>query len=428
MALMDASLRRNLFSLFLLQGGNYLIPLITLPWLSRALGTEGYGTVGFVMAFVTYFSLLVDWGFNLSATRLVAIHRENRDERSRVFWSTLYARLLLSGLGALLLFAILNLWPSLNIDADFFWVGFLAVLGVGLSPAFYLQGIEKMGVMSMVNLTVRVLSIPLIFYWVHGKEDLMWAIGIQSGCSLLAPGLNLSSHLLSGEVAFIRPRLTEIRSSIKAGGPLFLSTASISLYTNSNVVLLGLLADSTAVGLFTAAQTVIRAGQGVFSPIAQALFPRMSHLFHSEPENAHLALRKCAVFQVALSAIFSVATFFLAPSIVKLLFGPIFAPATEVLEWLSPLLFLIGLSNVFGVQAMVPLGYNRAFTRILFLSGIINISLILPLSYCYGAPGAALSVLICELWVTSTMGFFIVLREPQLFWGKRSGIKKVTQL
>ena len=428
MLLMDAPLRRNLVSLFLLQGGNYLIPLITLPWLSRAIGTEGYGTVGFVMAFLAYFSLLVEWGFNLSATRLVAIHRENRDERSRVFWSTLYARLLLCGLGALLLFAILNLWPNSNIGADFFWVGFLSVLGAALSPAFYLQGIERMGIMSIVNLTVRSLSIPLIFYWVHGKEDLIWAIGIQSGCSLLAPVLNLSAHLLSGEVTFIPPQLSEITSSLKTGWSLFLSTASISLYTNSNVVLLGLLADSSAVGLFAAAQTIIRAGQGVFSPIAQALFPRMSHLFHSEPESAYLALRKMVIFQSAFSAIFSVAIFCLAAKIVKALFGPMFAPATEVLEWLSPLLLLIGLSNVFGIQAMVPLGYNRAFTRILLLSGIINIGFILPLSYWYGASGAALSVLICELWVTVMMGFFLGQREPQLFWGKRSRVKKVAQL
>jgi len=413
--MIDLAIRRNIIALFFLQGGNYLVPLLTLPWLTRVLGVDAYGQLGFITAFIAYFVLLVDWGFSLSATKQVSIEREDKDARSRIFWQTFIARGILAVLGFLILLVLFIFVPRIWSQANLYLLAYLAVLGVMLTPAFYYQGLERMGKMALVNTVVRLLSIPCIFFFVNGTSDLGLAIGIQSGFIFLAGLVNFSILLLEKEVLWTLPKTSHVHGALKAGWPLFLSTASISLYTNSNIVILGLVANTAAVAYFTAAQTVIRACQGLYGPISQAFFPRISHLFHHARESGFLMLRQVMIFQGTLTLLSSAILYLSAPYIVAILFGQEFILGISVLRWLSPLLFLIGLSNVFGIQGMVPLGHTSPFTQILLASGLLNVLFMLPLGYWFGANGAAISVLITELVVTILMALYIRSIEPKLF-------------
>lgn len=398
-----------------MQGGNYLVPLLTLPWLTRVLGVDAFGQLGFITAFLAYFVLLVDWGFSLSATQKVAIYRNDQLERSKIFWTVFFARLLLAGIGFFALSIVLLVIPSLKTDYLLFLVAYLMVMGTALTPAFYYQGIERMGKMALVNSAIKFLSVPCIFLFVTGSEDVGIAIGIQALFIFLAGAVNFVALVLSDELAWVKPAPSDIRDSLFEGWPLFLSTASISLYTNSNTVILGFVANTAAVAYFTAAQTVIRAAQGLYGPISQALFPRMSHLFHHSKDSALSSLRNLLWVQGLVTALMSCILFVLGSWLLGLLFGSQFESGASVLRWLSPLLFLIGLSNVFGIQGMVPLGHTKAFSRILFASGIFNIAIIVPLGYWFEANGAAMAVLITELIVTIAMGLYLRSVEPKLF-------------
>ena len=408
-------MRRNISSLFLLQTGNYLVPLLTLPWLSRVLGVDAFGQLSFITAFLTYFVLLVDWGFSLSATRQIAIHRDNLLERSKIFWSVLCARLLLAVIGFLVMSGLLLIIPRLGENGLLFLPAYFMVLGTCLTPAFYYQGIERMGTMALVNAVVKFSSIPFIFWFVKSQADIGVAIGIQAGFIFLAGLANFVVLWRSDQLVWLKPTIAHIWNCLWEGWPLFLSTASISLYTNSNTVILGFVANTAAVAYFTAAQTVIRAGQGLYGPISQALFPRMSHLFHHSKDSALVLLRRVLWVQGALTACITCIFWIAAPWLMKILFGDHFEQGASVLRWLAPLIFLIGLSNVFGIQGMVPLGHSKPFSRILLASGILNIVIIFPLGYLFGADGAATAVLMTELFVTALMGFYLAFKEPKLF-------------
>ena len=413
--MIDLAIRRNVLSLFMLQGGAYLIPLLTLPWLSRVLGVNEFGRLGFITAFVAYFILLVDWGFSLSATKQVAIFRHDKLARSKVFWDTLFARLILALIGFLLLISLIFSIPQLSVNAPFLLLGYLAVVGSIIAPTFYFQGIERMSKMALINLLIKFLSVPCIFIFVTSDADIARAIGIQAGFILLAAVVNFFTLLFSDELTWVRPSCDQMIKSLKDGWPLFLSTASIGLYTNSNIVILGFVADAAAVAYFTAAQTLIRAGQGLYGPLSQALFPRMSHLFHHAKDSALILLRQLMWVQGAISALLSCFLFIAAPWLMTAFFGEQFELGISVLRWLSPLLFLIGLSNIFGIQCMVPLGYTGPFSRILLASGLFNVFIMLPLGYWFGADGGAVAVLITEFFVTLLMGLYLKSVEPKLF-------------
>ena len=411
----DFSIRHNLFSLYLLQAGNYIVPLLTLTWLTRTLGIDIFGQFSFITAFVAYFVLLVDWGYSLSATKQIAIQYQNKLARSIIFWEIFFARFSLFFLGLVMLSICLLIIPSFGNQANYLYFAYLAVLGSVFSPSFYYQGMERMGKMAVTNSILKFLSIPCIYFLVVDSTDLGLAICIQAGFIFLAGLVNFIILVLSDEIVWIEPTPRQIYESLQDGWSLFLSTASISLYTNTNIVILGFVASSGAVAYFTAAQTVIRAGQGLYGPISQALFPRMSHLFHQSKDSTFTFLRQLMCIQGIVTAAMSLLLFLIAPWLITILFGNQFEPAAQVLRCLSPLLFLVGLSNVFGIQGMVPLGHTRTFSRILLASGLLNIAMIIPLGFCFNAVGGAMSLLITELVVTILMGFHLQSVEPKLF-------------
>ncbi len=78
------SLRKNVAALYGVQIASYAAPLVTLPWLTRTLGPSGFGQVSFCMAVTNYFVLFADYGFNLSATRQIAVHSDDRAGRSKM--------------------------------------------------------------------------------------------------------------------------------------------------------------------------------------------------------------------------------------------------------------------------------------------------------------------------------------------------------
>ena len=302
---MDQQLKKNVISLTALQMGNYLVPLITLPWMTRVLGPDGYGRLGFATAIISYFVLLTEWGFNLSGTRDVAIARDLLTVRSRIFWQVVFARASLGVLGVVLLTLLIFGIPRLGDNALLLGITFVGVLAAVLSPVFYLQGVERVASMAGTNLIVKFLSVPLILTFVQDTDGLYVAALIQSMVLLMSAEINFWVLMRSGEIAFIRPNVSEVFTEIKASASLFFSTAAVSLYTNSSTAILGFVASDKAVGVFLAAYTVVRAALGLMGPVSQALFPRVSYLLKHDRGRAEQLLGRLFVLQSGLGLVFS---------------------------------------------------------------------------------------------------------------------------
>jgi polysaccharide transporter, PST family len=409
---MTDTLKRNIFSLAGLQVGTYLVPLVTLPWLTRALGLEGYGQLGFATAVISYFILLTEWGFPLGATREVAVAKGDITARSEVFWNVMTAKFFFAFVSALVLSVLVLLVPKIHEVAILLLIAWGGVLAAAISPVFYLQGVEKMSLMAILNLAAKTASIPLVFIFVRDSNDVLAAALIQAICLLLASALNLISLARMSEIIWVQPRIERVFLMARSTSSLFLSNAAISLYTNSTTVILGFVASETAVGIFVAAYTLIKAALSLMAPVSQALFPRLSYLLEHERPRAERLLRRLFVLQTGFGFLVSLCVLVFSSFVVPLLLGDAFFKALPVLWGLAALPFLISASNVLGIQIMVPLGHNAAFSQILVVAGLVNVILAFPLGMLAGAIGAAVSMVIAELAVTVLMVFYIRANEP----------------
>lgn len=408
-------LLKNALALIFLQGANYILPLVTLPYLVRTLGIEAFGQLSFSLAVIQYFVILTDYGFNLSATRAVARQQANKNAVSVIFWNVIYCKVLLACAGFMTLVICSNYFAILQDIQPLLFAGYLLVVGNILFPVWLFQGMESMWHVTIASILSKLLTIPFIFFTVTGPED-SWIAAFIHGLSPVVAGVVVIAGLWRIDwIQWHSPRLAQVLAQFVDSWHVFVSTGAVALYTASTTALLGLIAGYTAVGHFTAADKIRQAVQGLVTPVSQALYPRINALIHGNKTAAFYLIRRQLFWQGLTTLTFSIFLGVFAPEIIQMVYGDDHQETVIILQILCPLPLVVGLSNVLGIQTMLPLGMNRQFSRILLLSGIINIGMIIPLSSHFQAFGAAIAVLVTEFMVTLLMATTLRRSEIPIF-------------
>lgn len=409
----NTSLNKNIFYLALVQGSVYILPLITFPYLVRVLGPEFFGLLAFCQASIQYLVLLTDYGFNWTATQQIAKCKNNIAELTEIFWSVFFAKSFLAIIAFIVLAFVCILIPRYQ-QVWYILIAFSpSVIGNIIYPVWFFQGMEKMKWITVTTISARCLVIPLTFIFVRTTEDIWIAALIQGSINLLAGVLGcilIKNRNWVGRIQF-NPCL--IKKNLADGWHVFVSTSAISLYTTSTTVILGFIAGPAAVGYFNVANTIRNAAQGLLNPITQAIYPRINSLFENNYEEALGLIKKTIRIVGGIAFIGSILLFVLAPWIIVIGVGHGYEQSVSVLRWMAFLPFIIVLSNVFGVQTMLTHNYKKQFSKILILSGLLNLIIIYPLVNVYSQNGAAISILITESLVTAMMYFF--LRGKNIF-------------
>ncbi|MEO1783965.1 flippase [Thermodesulfobium sp. 4217-1] len=403
----------NFFSLSILQVANYLFPLITLPYLVRVLGPSQYGLVAFAQAFIGYFQILTNYGFNLSATREISINRENPEKVSEIFSSVITIQILLAILSFMVMALVVFSFSKFRDDWLLYFYTFGLVLGNVLFPVWFFQGIERMKYITLLNVLARFVFTIAIFVFIHEESDYIYVPLINSIGMVLSGTVGLWLIFNRFGVNFIMPDVESIKYHLNEGWHIFISTVAISLYTISNTFILGLFASSEIVGYYSAAEKIIRAVQGLSSPMSQSIYPYISRLVSQSKESAIKFIKKIIILIGSFTFIISLLIFIFANLIVKLLLGLQYNESVIILRIISFLPFIIALSNIFGTQTMLTFGYKKTFSRILIFASVINITLSFVLIPIFKANGTAFSALISEIYVSLAM--FIYLKNKLIF-------------
>jgi len=404
---MDRLILKNAASLLLIQGASFLLPLVTFPYLVRVLGPESFGAMNFAAAITAYGALLADYGFNLSGSKLIAEARNDQNEINRIFWSIMSAKLLLAVIALALLLMACELAPPLQKIKGLVLAATPAILGAVLFPGWLLQGLERMSLTSFAAIGAQSLVIPFTFWLVHSPLDTPIAVFIRTSAPALA-GATLLLWLTKTGV--IRWRPLSWRNTYEAladGWHVFISSAAINLYTTSNQVILGFLCGTAQVGYFVAADRIRAAAQGLAGVLSNAVYPRVAAMMKTQRREAFRLAFRLMLIQGTTTFAGGVILWFASPYIVRLLMGPAFEASIPVLRWLAFVPFVVSLSNVFGIQLMLPLGLTKPFSRTLMASAVINFFLFVPLSLVSGASGGAAAMLLTECFVSVAMAIYL---------------------
>lgn len=401
------TLIKNYFSLSTLQFSNYIFPLITFPYVVRVLGVENYGLVIFASAFVQYFIMISDYGFNFSAVRNISINRENKEKINEIFSSVMIIKILLFAVMSILFLLTIEFIPVFNENCLIFYLSYISVMGFVIYPNWFFQGIEKMELIAFPTILVRTISVISIFIFVKVQTDILVLVFINS-ISLFVIGiigLIIAKRKFNIRIKILQPEL--IKYYFKDGYYYFISNLAISLYTTSQSFFLGILAGNTAVGYFAAADRIRTAVQGIFSILSQTVFPYFSKEFSINIESARNKVKRLSLTAGLIGLILCGIVFIFSHEIIIIVAGKEYLNSVIVLKILAFVPLIIMLSNMAGIQTMMNTGYQKQFMIIVSAAAIINIILTMILVPIYFEIGTAVSFLVTEFFVTITMMIFI---------------------
>ncbi|MBN1993402.1 MAG: flippase [Anaerolineae bacterium] len=396
---------KNILSLYSLQFVNYLLPLITIPYLVRILEPQNFGKIAFSQSLIAYLTIFVGYGFNLSATRKISASRDNPQEINTIVSNVWIAKSLLTIIGFCILVLLIVFIPKLNESAVLLLILFGIVVGDLLFPTWLFLGLEQMTTISTINSLVRIIITAGIFLLIRQPNDYFIYAGLISMQWVGAGIISILIVYRKLDFHFIIPRWADIRKELSDGWPLFLTTGATGFYTAGNALILGLLTNNTVVGYYSAAEKLVRIIQVLIGTASQAIYPRFSKMA-SERKDVFMIWARRTLFALgSMGLVASIGLFLLAPYIVMFIFGPEFWASIPIIRILAIIPFLVAISNVYGVQIMIPFHHDRPVLILTFSGGLVNLllaMLLVPLMY---GIGMAFAVTISELFVTV---FFVI--------------------
>jgi PST family polysaccharide transporter len=401
---------QNIIALYGVQSVNYLLPLITIPYLTRVLKPEGWGSVAFVQSLGMIAIMIVEYGFTLSASRRVSTRRHDREWLGSILASVTGAKFFLV-ISSLSVIVWVSRWiPRLHDHPQLFYAGLFWAAAQGLSPLWFFQGLERLRLTSSADIVCKVAGVIAILLTVrNASQD--WVVLLIYGCASLASTSYMYLMALR-DYRMSAPSVGDIAAVMKDGAALFMFQASVSMYTSANVFVLGLFVPPHVVGIYAGAERITKSILGLLGPINQAIYPRINAIIHENFEAGRRTIRRAFWMVFAFTMVIAATIEIAAPLLVRILLGSRFHESIVPLRLLAVLVPIIGASNMLGVQWMIPLRRDKAFNVIVITSGILNICLATLLARRFSSIGMAIAVVCAELCVTT--GCYVYLSIHRL--------------
>lgn len=402
----------NFLAMLVLQVSNYVFPFLTIPYLSRVLTTSHYGIILFALSITSYLGLICDYGFGLTATRDASRLHADPQAINNLLSSVTAIKLILFVIMFICALSYILLIPHYRHDYFVYLFTFLSLIYNVFFPSWLFQGLEKMRYITFVNVFMRLISVVLIFSCIRQDKDYV-----------LIPVLNLIPIVLSLVyiqyvlhkqllIRYLLPKLSQLIFQLQQGWHIFLSTIIGSFYATSNSFVLGLFTHNvTYVAYYANAEKIITAMNSIYGAFFSALFPQAVKLLVEDRANGLRYIKKKILQTAVLSLLISLIIFVLAKVIVLFLLGSKYLPTVNVLRILIFVPVVICISNLLVIQTIIPLGYEQILPKLYAGSSLLYLLLAYFLVSNYAYIGMALSVLIVELVVITTVYWFLKFKK-----------------
>ena len=360
----------NFSYLSVLQVLNMALPLIVYPYLIRVLGKDTYGLVIYAQAIVGYFVVLINFGYNITATKEISIHKKNKEKLNEIMSSVLIIKGSLL-FGSIIILAILIiLIPEFQDYKALFVLTLWMCIYEFLFPVYYFQGIEEMKYITVITLISRVIFLTLIFILIHSEEDYLY-VPIIHGLGALIAGFIAQYIILKQGVKYSLQPLAVIKGYFKKSVVMALAYASNALKANFSIVAVKLLFSFKEVAYFDLALKISRLGTTFLELISVAVFPKMSR------EKNIQFLKKIIKISLLLAVLFVLVIELFAPFLVELIGGTEMLNATNLLRIIVLFVPIQILGGLLGRNCLIVFGYDKDVLYSMAISSLIYILLLI---------------------------------------------------
>lgn len=423
MAYKADSIFKNQFFNFSMQILNLIFPLLAIPYTTRLFGPEILGEVNFANSIVQYFVLIAAAGIPVYATREIAKARDDASLLRKKFKEFTILQTVFTIVSLIAYIVIILLLPRLRANIYIYLFLGLQIFANAFDFVWFLQGIEKYRYAAMATFVSKLMNVVLIFALLRNRSD-YYIYAFIIGITLLINSIIKMIFTIKLLKNFEAQKSLEINfNSVKihvyAILVFFLSNVATKVYTAMDQTMLGILDSTESVGYYSMSIRLEKVILTFVTSIAVVMIPRISNSIKNnniKDVKKYIGMSVNIVYLIAIPAIFGILA--IGEEIIPIFLGEEFLQSISIFKMVSLLLLIIGLSNVFGMQVMIPYGKEKKFTLILSLAAlanfIINLILIPRLSYF----GATYATIFAELLVTVWMYFEVkklVGHIPEIF-------------
>ena len=401
----------NFVALTLVQGTNFLLPLIVMPFVIRQIGPEGFGIIALAHVVMIYLSTICDYGFNLTATRDIALHKSDKLRVSRIFAVVLASKLLITFLAFILLTILVWAIPFFRANINVYMFGFVYVIGQSLLISWFFQGLERMHYITLVTLLSRLIFVALVLVFIKQRTDSFLFLFFLGLGNIIAGSISIVMAIRIFRLQLVRPHWSQIFDELKNGWQIMVSNVSVNTYQYANVFILRIFTNDLTVGYYSIAEKIFFAIRQILGIFSQAIYPRVCQLAMKSKEQISTFFTSFYLPFLWLVIALSLSVFIFSPQIVQLFLSEKPDIAVLLLQVLSLVPVIVCL-NIPAFQLLLAFNQKNSYTSVLSLGTIVNIVANLILCKAWGAVGTCISIIITELFIT--IGLNVQLNRSKL--------------
>jgi len=394
----------------MIQGANFILPLITLPYLVRTLGVNKFGIVMVAQSFAILLTIVTEFGLDMSATRQVALIKDDKKKVSQYFFDVFFLKMLLVIIAFVILLFFILIIDKFSQEYLVYFFSFGMVFGQAIFPAFFFRGIEEMKMITIINVLAKVIFTFSVFLLIKNQED-YYFVPILNGLGFILSGC-LGFIFSLKYVSFTRPIFKKTLSIAKESFSLFLSNLAVSLYTKINTLIVGFFISDTMAGVYSSMEKLVVATKSIYIPLYQALFPNIVVKDNNTIANI---INKMKYYMGGFGAIISFIIFLFAADILRLIYNDELITSYYMIFQILGLIGFLSSLNMLYVSLFFPAikAFNQRL-KILSLGGVFNIILVLTLVQYYSIYGVAISATVSELFILIVAFYFYRKKVSEL--------------
>lgn len=402
------SLKINFIMNAVLTISAFIFPLISFPYVSRILGPSGTGNVSFATSIVAYFALFAQLGIPTYGIRATARVRDDKELLSRTVQEIFIINILMSILTYIVFFVVLNIVPQMSDDKLLFMIVSSTIFFNAIGMDWLYKGLEKYTYITTVSILFKFIALILMFILIHQKSDYV----IYGAISIFAASASNICNLLNvHKYIYLKPIGNyDFKVHLRPICIFFAMACATTIYTNLDTVMLGFMKSNTEVGYYNAAVKIKTVLLGVVTSLGAVLLPRASYYIENNLIDEFKRISSKAINFVILIS-FPLALYFIifAKEGIFFLSGDAYAKAILPMQILMPTLIFIGLTNIMGIQMLIPLGKEKVVLYSEIAGAIVDLAINTVLIPIMASSGAAIGTLVAEMvvWIVQ----YIALKE-----------------